>query len=200
MDDRFVDLCVYVPGLNCEIRYATDHCLAGHPLAGYHAGKAVGTRELGDAMRLAMLEARSMGYGLLVYDAYRPQKAVDDLVAWCALPEDGRTKGEFYPALTKERLIPEGYIAERSGHSRGSTIDLTLTQGGEPVDMGTAFDFMGEESHVVWDGIRPEHLERRRALARIMETAGFRPYRNEWWHFTLKGEPYPETYYDFDIE
>ena len=200
MHEHFVDLGRYVPGLACEIRYATDHNLTGHPLSGYTVPKALGTVEMGNALRLAMLEAKSKGYGLLVYDAYRPQKAVNDFILWSAMPEDYLTKDEFYPEFPRDRLFSLGFLARRSGHSRGSTIDLTLTENGEPLDMGTGFDFMGIESHVVWDGILPEHLHRRRILYDIMKTAGFRSYQNEWWHFTLENEPFPDTYFDFDIE
>ena len=200
MQDGFVDLAQAVPGIAVEIRYATAHNLTGHPLAGYCAGKAVATVEAARALQTAYTLAQRLGYGMLIYDAYRPQKAVNDFVIWSQQPESGETKAEFYPALEKADLFPMGYIAEKSGHSRGSTIDLTLTDGqGQPLDMGTAFDFMGEESHHNAPSATKEQAKNRVALRAIMAYAGFAPYENEWWHYRLMKEPYPQTYFDFDI-
>ena len=199
--EGFVRLCDYVPGLRQELRYATAHNLTGHPLAGYLSPDAVGTVELGDALRRALAAARARGFGLLVYDAYRPQKAVTDFVTWSLQPEDGLTKAEFYPRVDKERLFREGYIARRSGHSRGSTVDLTLTDSnGRPIDMGTGFDFMDDLSHhgAFLDSSTPGR--NRRMLLDIMLENGFLPYQNEWWHYRLKDEPYPDTCFDFDID
>ena len=128
MKSGFVDLAEYLPGLAVEARYATAENLTGHPLAGYRAEKALATVEAAQALRIAFDLARELGYGMMVYDAYRPQKAVDDFVRWSEAPEDGLTKARYYPALEKTRLFPLGYIARKSGHSRGSTIDLTLTK------------------------------------------------------------------------
>ena len=200
MQEGFVDLQEAVPGVAAEIRYATAHNLTGHPLAGYLAGRAIATREAAAALAIASEQAARLGFGLLIYDAYRPQKAVSDFVTWSGEEENGQTKGEFYPALEKSELFPQGYIARRSGHSRGSTIDLTLTRGGEPVDMGTCFDRMGMESHHSFRDLTPEQLEHRAVLRAIMAYAGFAPYECEWWHYSLMDEPYPETYFDFDIE
>lgn len=201
MHKGFVDLSAAVPGIRTEIRYATVHNLTGHPLAGYLAAKAIATREAADALARACHVVRQMGYGLLIYDAYRPQKAVDDFVRWSREAETGETKDEFYPELDKTELFPLGYIAERSGHSRGSTIDLTLTDGGGvPVDMGTCFDFMGERSHHGAAGLTAAQRRNRAVLLDAMTRAGFTPYQNEWWHYRLADEPYPERYFDFDIE
>ena len=199
MEEGFVDLCGAVPGLRAEIRYATAHNLTGRPLAGYLAPRALGTRESAAALQKAMEAARRMGYGLLVYDAYRPQKAVDDFLAWGSLPEDGQTRGEFYPELRKEDLFPMGYIARRSGHSRGSVVDLTLTRDGQPVDMGSCFDFMSLRSHHGFAELTEEQRQNRALLRGIMAWAGFAPYECEWWHYRLMDEPYPNTYFDFDI-
>lgn len=158
------------------------------------------TVEAADALHTAYQLAKKAGYGLLIYDAYRPQKAVNDFVAWSSLPEDGKTRAEFYPALQKEQLFPLGYIALHSGHSRGSTVDLTLTMNGVPVDMGTCFDFMDDASHHGYDSLNDEQTANRRLLKDIMAQAGFKDYENEWWHYTLKDEPYPATYFDFDLD
>lgn len=201
MNQGFVDLTDAVPGVRTDIRYATAHNLTGHPLAGYRAAKAIATREAARALATAYREAQRLGYGLLIYDAYRPQKAVDDFVRWSREPETGATKAEFYPELEKVNLFPLGYIAERSGHSRGSTIDLTLTDEiGAPLDMGTDFDFMSRRSHHGAQGLTEAQRRNRAVLRGIMAYAGFAPYENEWWHYRLMREPYPETYFDFDIE
>ena len=200
MDERFVDLAEAVPGIRMEIRYATHHNLTGHPLTGYLAPRALATREAAAALKKAFAAAQRLGYGMLIYDAYRPQKAVDDFVAWSNQPEDGLTKAEFYPLLDKQDLFLLGYIAEKSGHSRGSTIDLTLTDAsGVPLDMGTGFDLMDDRSHHNASGITAEQGRRRAILCAVMAYAGFAPYENEWWHYRLMKEPYPESYFDFDI-
>ena len=199
MENGFVDLKQYVPGVEVDVRYATAHNLAGHPLAGYRAEKAIATVEAAEALRKAFALAQQLGYGMLIYDAYRPQKAVDDFVRWSEQPEDGMTKAEFYPALEKTQLFPLGYIARKSGHSRGSTIDLTLTRDGKPVDMGGGFDLMDERSHHNAPGLTDEQEKYRRVLCAIMAYAGFAPYECEWWHYRLMKEPYPDCYFDFDI-
>lgn len=158
------------------------------------------TRPAAVALRRAYEAAASMGYGMLIYDTYRPQKAVSDFAAWSAQPEDGLTKAEFYPELQKTDLFPLGYIAARSGHSRGSVADLTLTRDGIPVDMGTAFDFMSDLSHHNCSAVSAEAQANRRLLCGIMAWAGFEPYECEWWHYRLMDEPYPDTYFDFDIQ
>lgn len=200
MHHGFVDLAEYIPGVQVDARYAQNHNLVGEPLDGYRANKAFAAREAADKFAKAVKVFAEMGYGVLVYDAYRPQKAVDHFVRWAAEPENGRTKAEFYPELEKEQLFPLGYIAVRSGHTRGATIDLTLTQNGIPVDMGTDFDWMMERSHHGAAGVSPEQEKNRALLRGVMTWAGFRPIESEWWHYTLMTEPYPDTYFDFDIE
>ena len=200
MHHGFVDLAEYIPGIQVDARYAQSHNLVGVPLDGYRANKAFAVREAADKFAKAVWVFADMGYGVLVYDAYRPQKAVDHFVRWAAEPESGLTKAEFYPDLEKEQLFPLGYIAVRSGHTRGATIDLTLTQNGVPVDMGTDFDWMMELSHHGAAGVTPEQEKNRALLRGVMTWAGFRPIESEWWHYTLMTEPYPDTYFDFDIE
>ena len=200
MQPGFVDLGAYIPGIAVEARYATAHNLTGHSLAGYCAEKAFCTVEAANALAKAAEVFRQMGYGVLIYDAYRPQKAVDDFVAWSQEPENFATKAEFYPALEKTDLFPMGYIARKSGHTRGSTIDLTLTKGGVPIDMGTCFDLMDDLSHHSAAGVTEAQEQNRALLRSVMCWAGFAPYENEWWHYRLMTEPYPDTYFDFDIE
>ncbi|MBQ8537030.1 MAG: M15 family metallopeptidase [Clostridia bacterium] len=194
LPDGFYDLGKEIPELIVDIRYATPHNLTGHPLNGYEAGKAIGTRALLEGMKRAV--KRANGLRFRVFDAYRPQRAVMDFVKWAQAPENGLTKAEFYPALPKEQLFPLGYIALKSGHSRGSTIDLTL----EGLDMGTAFDLMDDRSHHGALNITPQQAFNRQQLKAIMVSAGFAPYANEWWHYRLLEEPYPDTYFDFVIK
>ncbi len=200
MQEGFVDVQELIPDAEMEIRYATAHNLTGHPLAGYKAGKALMTVEGAAALAKAAEKLRTMGYGIRIYDAYRPQKAVTDFVTWSGEAENGETKEEFYPELEKSDLFPLGYIARKSGHSRGSTVDLTLTRDGSPLDMGTNFDHMSELSHHGAAGLTENQNANRALLRGVMAWAGFAPYENEWWHYRLMNEPYPETYFDFDIE
>lgn len=200
MKDGFVDLLEAVPGIQADIRYATPHNLTGHPLSGYAAPRPLATVEAAQALKLAFRLAKTLGYVMLLFDAYRPQKAVDDFLRWSEAPEDGLTRQEFYPALEKAKLFSLGYIARKSGHSRGSTIDLTLTRDGVPVDMGGGFDLMDLRSHHNAPGLTDRQEQNRRTLCAIMAYAGFAPYECEWWHYRLMKEPYPDTYFDFDIE
>ena len=141
------------------------------------------------------------GFRLKVFDAYRPQKAVDHFVRWAKDPEDIRMKAFFYPDLEKKKIIPQGYIAEHSGHSRGSTVDLTLfdmaTQ--QDVDMGGTFDFFGELSHPDYSGVSEVQHANRMLLQSLMVKHGFRPLETEWWHFILENEPWPDTYFTFSV-
>lgn len=194
LPEEFCDLGKELPALIMDIRYATHHNLTGHPLNGYEAGKAIGTRALMEGMKRAISAANGLRFR--VFDAYRPQRAVMDFVKWAQEPENGLTKAEFYPALEKADLFPMGYIALKSGHSRGSVIDLTL----DGFDMGTPFDLMDERSHHGAAGVTPEQAFNRRQLRAIMESAGFEAYENEWWHYRLAQEPYPDTYFDFVIK
>lgn len=200
MHEGFVDIAEYIPGVAVDARYAGSHNLVGEPLDGYRANKAFIARKAADALAKAVEAFVQLGYGVLVYDAYRPQKAVDHFVRWAAAPETGETKAEFYPDIEKEQLFPLGYIAKRSGHTRGATVDLTLTKDGVPVDMGTDFDWMMDKSHHGISGLTQEQEQNRALLRGVMCWAGFRPIESEWWHYNLMTEPYPDTYFDFDIE
>ena len=141
------------------------------------------------------------GYRLKIYDAYRPQRAVSHFMRWAKDAEDARMKPCFYPNLDKSVLFDQGYIAEKSGHSRGSTVDLTLfdMKTGKEVDMGGTFDWFGEESHPDYRGVTEEQLANRMLLREIMLSHGFKPLAEEWWHFTLADEPCPDTYFDFPV-
>ena len=153
------------------------------------------------ALGAASERAADDGFGLLVWDAYRPQRAVDRFVAWSAQPEDGRTKAEFYPNIQRAEMVTSGYVASRSGHSRGAAIDLTLHRldTGELASMGGRHDLMDARSHHGARGTTGLEADNRRALCSIMEQSGFDRFPCEWWHYALRDEPHPDTYFDFPI-
>ena len=159
------------------------------------------TKEAATALKAASDELIEKGYRLKIYDAYRPQEAVTNFVEWAKDTEDTRMKEYFYPELDKSVLFAQGYIAEHSGHSRGSTVDLTLfdMKTEKEVDMGGTFDYFGELSHPDYKGITDEQYNNRMILRDAMVNNGFRPLEEEWWHFTLENEPYPDTYFTFPV-
>lgn len=183
-----------------DMRYYSDYNFTGHRIEGYHAPVAYMTKEALDALVVAADDLRKQGYRILVWDTYRPQKAVTDFVNWINDPNDPGNKS-FYPDIKKSDLLAGNYVAAKSGHSRGSTIDLTIIkQNGGFVDMGGTFDFFGEESHPDYKKITKQQKKNRQILRDAMLKAGFKPIDSEWWHFTLKDEPYPDTYFDFNVE
>ena len=197
----FVYLDEAVPGVYWDAKYAGCDNFVGEPVDGYLVNRVVGTKELAGALILAQEKAGQAGCRLMLWDAYRPQRAVDHFIRFCAAPETGKTKEKHYPNVDKDQLIPLGYIAARSGHSRGSTIDLTLAdENGKLIDMGGIFDFMDERSHHGCPEVTKEQAENRELLRSIMLGCGLTDYKNEWWHYRLKNEPYPDTYFDFVIE
>ena len=190
-----------VPDALEDIRYAGSHNFMGRPADGYRAARAVLTLPAALALKKAAADFAKKGLRLLIYDAYRPQRAVDDFVRWARDENDTVGKAEFYPTLEKRELFPRGYIARRSGHSRGSTVDLTLTDTkGTPLDMGGEFDWFSPISAHEYANLTSVQKENRAWLKRGMEEAGFESYSEEWWHYRLKDEPYPQTYFDFEIE
>ena len=187
------------PGIRWDAKYAGSDNFTGAPVDGYEADRVAVSFELASALLEAQRLARAEGLDLLVWDAARPQRAVDRFVAWSKESEDGLTKEAHYPNLDKRELIGE-YVARRSGHSRGGAVDLTLTDAeGEPLDMGGAFDLMDARSHHGAKGLTRAQTKRRALLRRIMKQAGFKAYESEWWHYSLKDEPFPGQYFDFAI-
>lgn len=189
-------------GIYLEIRYATANNFMGRVVQGYNNPQPVLTQAALNALRKAQQDFNRFGYALKVFDAYRPQRAVDDFVQWIAQEHDTLLKKSYYPSLKKSLLIEKGYIARRSGHSRGSTVDVTLVyfQGkrkGQQLDMGGPYDFFGKRSNYDCDCITFKQQSNRKKLRDIMIKNGFLPYDKEWWHFTLKNEPYPKTYFNF---
>jgi zinc D-Ala-D-Ala dipeptidase len=199
--DDFVFVDQLVAGVRWDAKYATWDNFTGKPVDGYLANRIVGTTALCAALDTAQKRADSLGFGLVLWDGYRPQRAVDCFVRWSQQPEDGRTKPRHYPNIDRAGMFEKGYVAAKSGHSRGSTVDLTLyhVATGELVAMGGGHDLMDPISHHGASGITPDEEANRTALRSIMEDSGFRHYDCEWWHYTLKDEPYPETYFDFPI-
>ncbi len=201
MRDQLAFVDEYVSGIYWDSKYATWDNFTGKPVDGYVANRIVGTRPLCFALERAREEAASLGFGLLLWDGYRPQRAVDCFLRWSQQPEDGRTKQRHYPNIERVDVVEKGYVASRSGHSRGSTVDLTLFHlaSGERAAMGGEHDLMDAISHHGADGITPADAQNRQHLRSIMETCGFGSYDCEWWHYTLNDEPYPDTYFDFPI-
>ncbi|RRR82712.1 D-Ala-D-Ala dipeptidase VanX [Streptomyces sp. RP5T] len=201
MNEHFAFVDELVPGIRWDAKYATWDNFTGKPVDGYLANRIVGTTALCAALEEARDKAGSLGFGLLLWDGYRPQRAVDCFVRWSRQPEDGRTKSRHYPNIDRPDMFERGYVAALSGHSRGSTVDLTLyhLNTGELVSMGGGHDLMDPASHHGATGIDQAERRNRERLRSIMEDCGFRSYDCEWWHYTLKREPYPDTYFDFPI-
>ena len=197
----FVSVSELVPDVILEIRYYSTFSFVGERIDGYEEPIALLTKEAAAALNNVSEAVQKKGYRLKIFDAYRPVRAVQHFVRWAKDPNDTRMKEYFYPQLEKDVLIEKGYILEHSGHSRGSTVDLTLYDStlGRDVDMGGPFDYFGELSHPDYRSITEEQYENRMFLRETMMRHGFEPLAEEWWHFTLKPEPYPDTYFTFPV-
>lgn len=200
-DSGFVLVSDAIPDVIQEIRYYTTFNFVGDRIEGYEEPVALLTLGAARALRRVSDDLLAAGYRLKIYDAYRPQKAVDHFVRWAGEMEDVRMKRYFYPEIDKRAIIPEGYIAAQSGHSRGSTVDLTLFDmtAQKEADMGGPFDYFGELSHPDYSGVSKSQYDNRQLLRRTMIAHGFRAISTEWWHFTLAEEPYPDTYFTFPV-
>ena len=197
----FVLVGDFIPQVIQEIRYHSAYNFIGERIDGYEDPVAILTIEAARALKSAVLEFLVLGYYVKIFDAYRPATAVKHFVLWGIEDTDIRMKPVFYPDLEKQELFNRGYIAKKSTHSRGSTVDLTLVEmkTGKEVDMGGPFDLFCEVSHLDYKGVTDEQYENRMLLQRIMVRNGFRPLDCEWWHFTLDDEPYTDTYFDFPV-
>ena len=197
----FVLLSDYVPAVVQEIRYYSTYNFIGDRINGYEEPVALLTLEAARALQAVSNEMNVRGYRLKIFDGYRPARAVKHFVLWGIEDLDLRMKPFFYPDLEKQELFVQGYIASRSGHSRGSTVDLTLLDmsTGKEVDMGSPFDMFSEISHPDSTLVTDEQHENRMLLQKEMVRCGFVPIDCEWWHFTLADEPYPDTYFDFPV-
>lgn len=188
--------------LYTEVRYFTRDNFVGERITGYEAPRILMTRPAYDALLGAAEELAVFGLGIKVFDAYRPQRAVDHFVRWAEDLGDTRMKSRYYPRVEKANLFRDGYIAARSGHSRGSTVDLTLIylDSGDELDMGTPWDFFDLSSWSESDAVNAQQRINRALLRTVMMKHGYIPLQEEWWHFTLEDEPYPETYFDFPVQ
>lgn len=223
--DGFVEIREVIPDIILDLRYYSDHNFLGRKVDGYLAEKCFITKAAADSLAKVQEELRKFGLSLKIYDAYRPQRAVDDFVKWAKNLNDTLTKKEFYPTVDKSRLFIEGYIAEKSGHSRGSTVDLTIVPVPVPeqpafdisnqcecfrsaeerfkdnsLDMGTGYDCFHSLSHTMNVNLSPQQRANRLLLYSLMTKFGFRNLPEEWWHYTLINEPFPGTYFDFVIK
>ncbi|WP_180272637.1 M15 family metallopeptidase [Konateibacter massiliensis] len=200
LPEGFVYVDDVIPTAELEIRYYTDYNFVGEKIDGYAAPLAILTTQAADALKQASDRLLEDGYHLKIYDGYRPQKAVDHFVRWSQESNDSM-KEIFYPSLEKDILFTSGYISKKSRHSRGSTVDITIVnEEGVEVDMGSYFDMLDTISNYDTDKITDQQHKNREYLRSIMDAAGFDSIRTEWWHFQLRDEPYPSTYFDFDIE
>ncbi len=198
--DDFVSVSEVIPDVLLDVRYYSTYNFVSERVDGYEAPVVLLTKEAAAALSLVNADMRRKGLRLVLYDGYRPQRAVDHFVRW-AESADESMRAAFYPDVEKRALFERGFIARRSGHSRGSTVDLTLLEEktGMLLDMGGPFDFFGELSHPDYPGVTPAQHANRMLLRQAMLDHGFKPLSTEWWHFTLKDEPYPDTYFDFPV-
>ena len=202
MEKGFVYLDEYIPGILWDAKYAGYDNFMGRPAKGYNANRVVIHEKAAAAFKKACEVFEKDGFTAFAFDAYRPVSAVEDFLQWMEKDGEEERKPIHYPNIDKRNMRSLGYIAGRSGHSRGSTIDLTLVlkETGEFVDMGGIFDLMDEISHTECPYITKQQLENRLYLRKVMLDAGFTDYRKEWWHFRLEDEAYPDTYFNFPIE
>jgi len=197
----FVYLDDIVPYAQYDIRYFSDNNFVGNQIEGYKAPLAIGTLEMAEALVKVSEELYAQGFNLLIYDTYRPAKAVSYFKEW-SKTDDTTMKEQYYPNESKSELFNKGYLSSRSGHSRGSTVDLTLVYNdtGELVDMGSEYDLLDEKSSFKTKNVTNEQAKMRELLRDTMVKYGFKEYSKEWWHYVLKNEPYPNTYFDFDVQ
>ena len=200
----FVNLNKEIPNLVVDLRYASSENFTGRVVPGYNSSKAIGTEDLATALKKIQAQLKPYGLGLKLFDAYRPQIAVNTFIIWADYSSDTLKKEEYYPDLKKNSLFELGYIAEKSAHTKGSTVDITLIylegiNKGKEVDMGGKWDYFSKKSNFTFQGITSKQYQNRELLRNLMESEAFLPYDKEWWHFTLKDEPFPKTYFDFMI-
>ena len=198
---QFVNITDVVPDAILEIRYHSTYNFVGARIDGYEEPVALMTRVAADSLRAVSDDLKRHGYRLKIFDAYRPQRGVDHFMRWSQDLTDTITKAYFYPYLTKKQVFDGEYVATKSGHSRGSTVDLTLfdMKTGKELDMGSPYDFFGEISHPDYMGITDDQYRNRSILRKVMLRNGFDIIDCEWWHFALKDEPYPDTYFEFPV-
>lgn len=198
----FVYVKDIIPNVSLEMRYFGSHNFTGRPIWGYEKPVAILTKRAAFALQQVENHLNKKGLGLKIFDAYRPQRAVDNFKSWSLKTGDTIAKREFYPHLDKKNLFKLGFIASKSGHSRGSTVDLTIIRlkDKKEIDMGGPFDFFGAVSHHQYANLTAQQKENRKILKEAMAKFGFKAYDKEWWHYTLQNEPYRKTYFDFIVK
>jgi zinc D-Ala-D-Ala dipeptidase len=200
----FVDAAAVIEGLAVDMRYFGDNNFVGTRIDGYERPRCLLTRQAADALAAIQRDLAGRGLALKMFDCYRPTRAVAHFIRWAQRIDDVKRKAEFYPDIDKRDLFRLGYIAARSGHSRGSTVDLTLVRRGGEADgrelnMGTPYDFSGPQSWHSDRRVSEEARKNRALLAGALARGGFKPYHKEWWHYTLANEPFPDTYFNFPV-
>lgn len=202
LPDGFVYVKDVIPYIEVDLRYCGHHNFVGKPIQGYLEPQVILTEKASQALAKVEKELNKNNMGLKIFDAYRPQSAVNHFVAWARDSKDTLAKKEFYPSEDKSLLFKKGYIASKSGHSRGSTIDLTiiLLDSRQELDMGSPFDFFGKISSHTYRDLTPLQKKNRNLLKSTMEKYGFLAYQEEWWHYTLKEEPFKGKYFDFPVK
>ena len=194
--DTFTNVNTALPSIHYDIRYFTDNNFIGNSIDGYKKPICYLTNETVPALQKVQTTLQKQGHSLRIFDCFRPQRSVDHFVRWAKDLDDLKMKKSYYPNVKKKELFNDGYIAAKSGHSRGSTVDLTI----DGLDMGTPFDYFDPRSHTNAKSVTTEQHNNRMLLKKVMEENGFKNYAEEWWHYTLKEEPFKEHYFDFVIE
>lgn len=199
--EDFVDISLEIPEIVTDVKYFTGENFVGEKIDGYDAPIVLLTKKATIALNRVQKQLVKKGYGIKVYDGYRPKCAVEHFIRWVNTEENGKTNDFYYPGMTRLEVFQGGFIAKNSSHTRGSTVDLTVIKldTGVEVDMGGSFDFFSEISYSDYDHLNIEQSKNRVQLRYLMRSEGFEPMQQEWWHFTLADEPYPETYFDFSI-
>lgn len=197
----FVDISLEIPGILTDVKYFTGDNFVGERIDGYEAPTILLTEKAVIALDKVQKQLMEEGCGLKVFDGYRPKRAADHFIRWGKQEENSKTKSIYYPEMTRQEIFQGGFIAPESSHTRGSTVDLTVVkiETGIEIDMGGIFDFFSEVSYSDYDHLTLEQSKNRVQLRYLMRSEGFEPMQQEWWHFTLSNEPYPETYFDFPI-
>ncbi|WP_024741247.1 M15 family metallopeptidase [Tenacibaculum maritimum] len=202
LPNGFVYLKDIAPSIKSDVRYCSHNNFIGTPIDGYENNIVITTLPTAKALQKVQKKLLSKGLSLKIFDAYRPQRAVNHFVAWAKVLKDTVMKQQYYPKIHKKHLFKLGYIASKSGHTRGSTVDLTIVnlKTGKELDMGSPYDFFGPISHVLSKQLTPKQHTNRFLLRKRMLEENFKPYKNEWWHFTLRNEPFPKTYFNFPVK
>ena len=201
LPDGFVYVNKIIPDISIDLKYYSNNNFIGEIIPGYNGPVLIATKEVAYALREVQKDLSHFNYGLRIFDCYRPQRAVDHFVKW-ARNNDRKMKSIHYPDVKKKNLFKEGYIASKSGHSRGSTVDLTIIDfdSGNELDMGTIYDFFGKQSWIENDELDYKQKQNRHLLQSVMKKYGFKAFKEEWWHFTLSNEPFPDKYFNFVVE